>query len=739
MGKLKLYLRQLPVYASDGLTLIHYAGSNPQDLQSVAGPVPAVRQWPGYPDFIDCTTDAGDLQKFWKPAFSVQRNDTGLPTPGAFQPKKASNGTLQIEGDSFELIRKWLITDISSGRNAIEVKLVDEGCGEYRDFIIKSRDIRWCEGDVCAIDVVVKQKDEQLTCIQNTLIADNWQGWYQRVPANGKKHPRFSYCNEVRPNGILVLDWFNAATNGVVTALLMVSLLPLINSIIAIILAIEAILNAIPGVNVDWDIDFINPSDLLSNFQQYFIESAGCGREHPASLIRDFITNVCDKCGIQVDEESAPIFFARTLKVESSDRGEIEIANNPYYNACVLYAPVKRGIRRFKRLGIGADPNDTDFWIEDNSPLLTLDQFLDQIKGAFNHEWQVRNGRLYFQRKDFYLSENYVYDFSFGSADRYKIVEGICYEPNDIKYPASCTGIYTPDASDTCGNEAGNSNGRGQMNGYVSFADTDNNPNFEGVLNKTVQLGATKFRLDGASTDYIADAMQVVCNGSVLTPFLNGLFRDFVAPGISKYADHALLLSAETAVQPKILIWDGRDYLNAKAIRNRAAYPNVAAEDIPEQNPAYNAPTPYLPQPWHVRHKPETDILGSALTIGPNDPGRYKVTDYFSIVIYNPPAMLPNYPMYFEPWYRDNLWDYFHWIDDPRRNPSMSRNWRVKIQLCCEDLQKLGVFNDAGGIVLGQKIKLPTGFYPDGVILEITVNYDPSDTYGPHIELRGRQ
>ena len=99
------------------------------------------------------------------------------------------------------------------------------------------------------------------------------------------------------------------------------------------------------------------------------------------------------------------------------------------------------------------------------------------------------------------------------------------------------------------------------MNGYVSFGSIDTDPLLDGVMDKTVQMGATKFRLDGASTDYLFDAMQQVVNttlitGSVWTPSLIKSVNDYV----ERYADYALLLKQETAVLPKILIWDGGLY-----------------------------------------------------------------------------------------------------------------------------------------------------------------------------------
>lgn len=731
--ELRLRMRQLPIYRTGTTQQVYYDGTNPQNLQQVNGPLPAARQWPSYPSFLDVTDQSSDLHQT-QLSFTIEKRESGLSVPGAFQPKKAFSGTISMEGESYRLIKQWLVDDLSAPNNAIAIELEHVGCGTYQDFVIKASDIQWCEDGICRFDVIIKQQDELITCIKNTLIADDWQGWYRKVPANGKKHPRFAYCNEQRPNGMLVIGWYNLMLHAVFNIIFFVPLVLLLNVIIAILLVIEAILNAFPTVNVDFGVSLFTLDDVIGPLQHQFIESAGCGREHPASLIRDYITNVCDKCGVRVDATTAPLFFSPNMRFETSDRGVIE-AENPYYLACMLYAPVKRGIRRNNSVGLAGTQNTTEFYIPDNAPILALDQFLDQIKGAFNAEWRIRNGYLYIARKDYWQSDVYVYDFSETGNDRIKIVEGICYEPNELRYPASCLGLYAPDASDTCGNEAGNSNGGGQMNGYASFANTDNNPNFEGILDKTQQLGATKFRLDGASTDYLADAMQVISNGAVFTPFVNGILKSLVVPALNKYADYALLMSDETATLPKILCWDGKSYLNARCVMKYGAYENTMPDGMPDPNPVYN-PTM---ETWGQLRPPETKVIGGALTIPPTDPGRYVVTDYFGIVIYRQSAVLVNYPMYFSPQFRGNLWDYFHHIDDPRRNPTLQRSWSVKIQMCCEDLQRCGVFDDASDVILGQKVKLPNVFYPDGLITDVVVNYDPNDTYGRHIELRGTQ
>lgn len=722
---------------------IHYEGANPQTLVPVLGPLPVgSRRWPNYGSFLDKTTSVSDLSKL-KLTWTQARDEGGNFSTSRLVPRKSASGTLTFEGDLFQLLKQWLLDDVSAALNAVEVKIKDDSCGFFEGYVVKSNDLNWCEDGLCTFDVTLKQRDENIMCIQRTVIADNWQGWFQKVPANGKKHPRFSYCNEQRPNGTMVMTWYIAITVFANSFIFIAPLLLALNPILWLLNQIQNVLNSIPGVNVSWNIPQpINFGDIFDGMSTVFIESSGCGREHPAVLFRDYITNVCDKCGVKVDATTAPLFFDRNLNIDSIE-GQ-KSTTNPYYNATYLYAPSSRGLRRFRRMSLLTgfqDPND-EYWVPENEPLLALDQFLDQTLPVFNHEWWISDNTLFIQRKDWYLNQPYAYDFTTNATDRQKIVKGVCYEPNAAKYPAYCTGVYTGDAADACAREVASENGVGQQNGIVSFGDVDSNPNYSGVLDKTTTIGGARFRFDGAGPDYIYDALQVVLNGGIVNMLSTGTFFGAwfgivqqVAEHLAKYADYALLLSGETCTNPKIIIWDGIRYDNAQAWKEKAAWDGTAPQVTPEPCPVYNTTN----QPWKERHYPKTDVIGRGLTFPASPNGIYRVTDYFGLVLTERPALLVNYPMYFEPFYRDTLWYYFHWVDDPRHNPLINMDWDCKIALCCDDLKHIKCLGDASGIVLGQRVKTDvSAYFNNGVILEITVSYDPQDTYGPYIELRGK-
>ena len=726
---------------------IHFAGTSPYNLSAVQGDLlPTSRRWPNYGSFIDVTGDSSDLSNLVL-EWTEDRDNGGNQSPGEFRHKKAASGRLVFEGQTFRKIKQWLFDDVSATVNSIDVKIQHVGWGWYEDYVILPTGITWCEdgNQTCEVTVTLRQRDDMWGCIASTVINDNHLGWFPELTRQSiKQHPRFSYCNEQRPNGLLVLAWWNGAVVWTISAALFFALYGIINTVIATIIIptvntinlIIKFINAL-GANID-ELkvpSFFNPDEIVKDYEQKFIESGGCGREHPAPLIRDYIYNVCKKCGIDTDalEKTAPIFFSQTLhNWETSSRGVLNVPN-PHYNACYFHAPIKRGVRRFEKIKIvGNTPmNKTDYWIPENAPGVTLDMFLDELKQVYNAEWRVRGDKLYFNRKDLADSNTVALDVSPGGAHEQYLLDGVCYSWNEQKMPAILKGIYSRDGIDSAGNEAVE-----PMNGAaaasLTFGTTDNNPNFRGTMDKTVRCGATKFRLDGASVDYLYDAMQIVLNGAALTVgFLVPAFKFFVAPAIREYADYALLLMDETASFPKILIWDGQSYENAKAVKPYPAYPLGANNNPPQINYKYNS------EPWYVRHAPETFVAGSSLTIGSSPKGYYKVQDYWLTEISKQPAMLVNYPMYFNPYFEGTLWDLFHWVDDPKKNPTALKTVEFKLSLCKEVLDVLKVWQSASDIVLGLKCKVNNSFLCEAKIKEISVVYKTDGEYGQHVVNKG--
>jgi len=262
-----------------------------------------------------------------------------------------------------------------------------------------------------------------------------------------------------------------------------------------------------------------------------------------------------------------------------------------------------------------------------------------------------------------------------------------------------------------------------------------------------MQFGGTRFRLDGASTDDIMDAMQLILNtmGILSTGFVGIIMYAIVIPALEEFADYALLLKDETCSLPKIIIWDGQSYENAKAVQSKMVSTDIIIQTIPAPQPEINTPYNNYPVPmnWYngnptlSRHAAETFVRGSSLTFVSTPFNYYTVSDFIGVVKYQKPAILVNYPMYFAPGFYDSMFDWFHFLDDPSNNPTLNMNFRIKIGLCCEDIQRIKPFKDGSEIELVELVKLDGTFYTDGKVTEYTIDYNPDSERGASIEIKG--
>lgn len=779
---------------------IEYTGPNPLLLHPTAAT--SSTTWIDFTDFVQ-GLDKCEL------SWSTTQTPAGTVSEGQLVPKIGVSGTLTFERDAYDFLKRILVENVAAPLNQVEARITDIASGSYEGYVIKASQLSWCEFNaLCTYELNLKQQDYYTQCIEKTLIADNWQGWFQSQPAEiapgvGKKHPRFSYCTEHRPNGTLVMEWYLLGILSMFSFIFVAIIAVfdvfalVINGIISVINIILTLLSSLITIAPFSFIPIVNPTSIFDKIAQLYIEAAGCGREHPAPLIRDYITNVCNRCRVTVNANTADIFFAPIITIQKSD-GNVYTEPNPHYNACLFFPNVKRGIRRFASINLFGDSemDSTTYYDTNNSPLWALSDMLDHLKGEYNAQWQVKEGPgaiagtieyyLYFKRKDFFANQPPLYDFSIGGADRGKLVEGICYQPQDYTIPASMTGLYRDDPADKCGHE----NGRNMNGDPVSFNNTTVNPLFHGVLDKRSAFAATKFRLDGSTSDYIYDAGQVVAKmpaSSLFPPFyisqivtLNKVF-DFVR----MYGDYAVLLQGETVTVPKILIWDGKNnggygsesnaFLNARAIRDtmfigasetsvgaeytlgKTAHPGtVTGITMPDVNPVYPAqvssvpavvPPPFVPSTvpelllWNDgrAYPANTNVIGYSLGFIPAVPGKYTIIDWFGINVSQNAAILVNYPLFFNPYYRDSMWDWFHWIDDPYRLPRLRKEWHLKIPLCDEDLNKLGLIGDGMNAKLLQSVLLDATFYNQGVITDINVGYDTGNELGTgqYIQLKG--
>jgi len=669
MAKLKIYLRHYQHKDKDGNNIV-YVGANPNVLTVQPGDVSDNQ-------YVDFSADFEDSDKL---SFAWKLRDTPGKADGASNIERGSSGRITAVNDAYRFIMAWLNDSVSAPLNLVQVKVEDPECGFFDEWVIKSDGIEVCDDDVCSLEISLRQQDPTFDCIQKTLITDNWQNWFDNTGA--KRHPRFAYCNEFRPAFLLTAIFMQIALFGFIVQVLWVILFPaiivlaiVVNIIIGIIRTFQKLFGGDPIDYIDLG-EIPTPGEVKEFISDIGVQVAGCGRELPAPLVRDYISNVCSKCNVRVDQYTAPIFFEPLSK---------------YYNLTMTSAEVKRGVR---------EDNGVDFWQDDNDPILTLDMLLDKLQGVFNAEWRLRNNTLYFNRKDKFLQEGFLYDFM--GADKPKIIEGVCFTWNEVKKPAYFRAGYTSDASDMVANDA--------KRRYNDLVECNNPPNplLEGEGNKvTTDFAPTRFRGDGIYKDYIEQAFAPLQVIQFIAPIIIPV-KNQLKNRLGRYKN-VVLTEKETFLTNKLIIWDGQGDKRAA----RAIAPFEYNGVLPNPNPRYNT----AGEPYHFFHQAD------------------ETYDDFN----NQNMKLINYPMFFEAMFEGNLWDQFHEIDDPRVNPPANKTFELKIPLCCEDVTRLGLDNGAIDIALARHVLVNGGeFYRDGKITEIEVSYDASDSLGRWISIKGK-
>jgi hypothetical protein len=221
----------------------------------------------------------------------------------------------------------------------------------------------------------------KLDCIRNTTIADNTNLNFQPSPISGFIHPRFRYCDVLKPT------WFFGI------------MVTFFNSIDLLILSLNimiAILNLIPGVSI---------TPITFTYAKF----TGCDRGYPAPYIRTYIDNVCDLCSVDIDDNTDKIFHKEYDQFAPA-------YYNEYYNACLLTAYTAKGV----------DMANSSDWIKANEPSWTLYDMLSKIKVFWNARWYIHNNKLYINRKDLIGTDMHgttpAIDLSGADADTYLVM-----------------------------------------------------------------------------------------------------------------------------------------------------------------------------------------------------------------------------------------------------------------------------------------------------------------------------
>lgn len=442
-----------------------------------------VTPWSGtdYTDFVDVTN--------FKKTISLN---------GENDPQKTVSAEIEVFSTAYTALKANLIDSASRYSNFYVILITDTDCGDVATYFkIEDKSLRWCDNGECRMQMTLVEYNTYLDCLYQTLLADNTSGEFQSYPTSGYVHPRFRYCDVVKPTFFYYyIIYFSSIVSAAITAINI--------ALFAVFSIITWVVNLLGG---NWSVPSISYSfaeDIL-----------GCNRGHPAPLLRTYIDNVCNKCGLAATNTSIPILYADIIAGY----------DNPYYYSCLMTAYTKKGV----------DMDGGKDYIPNNQPSWTLYQLLSKLKVLFNARWTIYSGVVYFERKD--LLGELIYGstptIDLSGADAPYLLDSVCYEFNGRGKPKNIILKYGVDGTDKIGNEL-----LSRFNGF--YEDTSGNKNY----NETIEInanefGAAGFVLDGQDSAY--DAAFGLALSSIIT-------------GTSY--EGCLKIMSDTFALPKVLIWN---------------------------------------------------------------------------------------------------------------------------------------------------------------------------------------
>lgn len=459
--------------------------------------------------------------KLLQPTFTLRKQDESGNAAFSF------TGDMTFYGPDYTYLYQKLVTDINARSNKVELKFIYDCCPDLAPFVfeINADSLKWCDNE-CFITAAAIEKSstsDQITCLKNTLIYDNYNGF------QNKQHPRMSYCNELRPNWlhdvVLILV--------ILFCFCILALAPIIVVLGVLVFIINKIIDAvnlIPNVNIN-KIDFDNNPETgvfqeMKNFRDQMLSFAiGCGRKHPSPLVRDYADNVCGKCGL--------LFQSTIFKNGAS----------AYFNTVFVNAPIQKGTQI---------TDNTTYWIDQNKPILNGIMFFDKLKAIHNAKWVINGGVLQFERRDAFAPGLPWLDLTTYASEKVNV----CYSWSKKTRYSYANFQYQKDGINWVGGEA--------LARWGDIVEWNNpyTPNQKGAFEPLLEFAACRFRDDGIDRD-------------VLSAYKNA---PFIGPIIKQY-NNTMLFNSHQCFTPMLLIWDPNTGVeNGKVDPTAAYFPNTPSE-----------------------------------------------------------------------------------------------------------------------------------------------------------------
>ena len=394
----------------------------------------------------------------------------------SFDPIKSISAEIEVYGEAYTTIKFNLIDDSNRYSNFYIVKVTDTDCGgTVFMFKVQDEQLRWCDNNECKLRFTLIEYAPQLDCINRTPISDNSTGIFNPIATSGFPHPRFRYCDVVKPTFLYGM------------------IVTFVNAVSAFIASLNLAIASITGIIV-WIVNALGGSWTVPSIGFGFAEDMlGCSRGHPAPFVRTYISNVCDLCDVNVTNVSAPILY------ESLIAGN----DNPYYQMCLATAYTTKG----------CDISSSSIaYIQANAPSWDLGKFISLLKVPFNSRWFIYHDTLYFERKDLIgeLIWGSTPAIDLSGADEVNLLGDVCYTYNGQGKPRKLLFNYGTDPSDNIGNEL--------LRRFRCIYEDTSNLNYNETLETNIyEFGATSCVLDGKDSAYDANidkALSGILTGS---------------------------------------------------------------------------------------------------------------------------------------------------------------------------------------------------------------------------------
>lgn len=647
MHGLKIYFRQHQLKDIDNGNIDVVV-----DCGTSATYVPGTVPKPNWEEMTEYTDGLEKLQLTWD---SVNQSSSSVTNAAGSNYDKGISLELTFWGTAFQYIWDWLLTTQCQMLNSIDVKIEDTLCEKnFRVFEIKMDNLEYEPEDNCRFVVRLREQDLVWHCIHKTMIWDNHQNWFNQTGTSTKDHPTFMTCIEPRPrilNSVRVALLFFVQSN------------PAVGTI-----------GWLTGGNIKDDIRRILE---LENFV-------------PAPLIRTYIDNVADRCGMDVDT-----IFHRV--------------GTPEYNVC-LFHPASGEM--YQNDGDSEVSPSTKFIFE-NRWNTTLPELLDKLKAVYAAEWYVTpNNTIVFKPLSELIALAPIADLTVPGA---MPVRDLKYSFGGKKKAAYGRYQYSPDGSDLGSQEIAN-----LYNDIVDYDGPQRNPMLEGEKTKQFEFAPTAFVRDGRTKDYIRMLINDGETGAyvllgILLVIIAALFagtlsagagialgvtmavwavmiseksdnmRDYFTSNAGNYTGAVRLVSGNQTMAPRLLYWNGVAMNRAKVTKTNAPAPD-----------AYYNPDSV---PYATNNKISTD---------------------------NGPLNIFNYEAYFDSRYQGNLYGRFHdEIDNPLKSLETNQSFKFTTDLCCDTMDLLGLW-ESDFVKIGYLLKLEKRANYDvyGRIENISVSYE---------------